>query len=373
VEADSAGIRIVTSTAPAAEWTLAPEPELALGETPGDPAVEFFRVRAMTFVPGGRIAIANGGTESIRIFTTGGERVGEVGRSGAGPEEFSGLTWLAVRGDSLLAYDGGNDRVTVRDLGGAFARSFRLDRSSARPQPAALASDGTILSLAARGLAEFASQGMPAPGVLLDSALVTRHDPMGALLDSLARLPHNERFVRSGVSMGSMVGVPYTAFGRVAGTREGVCYEFGPDPQITCFGDDGSPRLLIRTGDRRRPVTPAHVAAYWAREAELAADDEARAAALASLRSDLPFPDVFPAFTDLIVDDDGRMWAEVYRLPDDDRTEWRIFSEGRWVGRLTVDTTFDVRAVSADLVAGVRRDELDVESIRIHRYEPAAR
>jgi hypothetical protein len=342
-ETDSAGVRIVTSGAPAEEWVLADAPELALGEAPGDTTSEFFRVVAIALLPDGRTAIGNGGTQTIRFFDRAGALVGEVGGRGAGPDEFNGLTWIGVRGDSLLAYDGGNDRVTVRELSGRLVRGFRLNPPSGRPQPAALVPDGSLLTLTVRGLAEMASEGVPR-GTVLDSALISRYDLSGELVDSVGRFPHNQRFVQSDGYYNSVRLMPYTTFGRVVGAPDGFCYVAGSADQVSCFRLDGTPSLASRTGAAPRPVTAADVEAHWAREIAAAGADEGKVTALAQLRR-----------------------------PADQRTEWRVFDDGRWVGRLYADSMFDIRAASADRVAGVRRDELDVESVRLYRYAPEPR
>ena len=115
---------------------------------------EFFRIRDLDFLPGDRLPVVNGGTEEIRFFTRAGAFLGSVGRKGNGPKEFNGLRWLAATGDSLLTYDSGNDRLSVRDRLGLYGRTFRLEWLSGILSPVEVLSDGSVLGLTARHIAE---------------------------------------------------------------------------------------------------------------------------------------------------------------------------------------------------------------------------
>lgn len=361
---DSAGIRIVTSRGPAAEWSLADDPILELGQLEGARETGFFRIRDILFLPDERIAIANQGSETIRFFTTTGAYLGEAGGEGAGPDEFRLLSWIALRGDSLLAYDELNDRVSVRDLEGRLARSFRLEWHSGRIRPAAVLADGDLLAYTVRGLGDIAGNG-----VVVDSALLSVHDLEGARLDTLARVPLLERVVKSDGYRNTVLGLPFSTFGSLIVAPGGVCHTFGPAPQLGCLAEDGAPATLIRTGLAPRPVTPEHAAWFWQDALATADENPPAAAALQRMRDDMPFPEAFPAFSDLLTDDAGRIWAQVYRLPESEDVEWHVFEDGRWAARLAVDPAFRVEAVSADRAIGVWTDELGVESVRMYLIE----
>jgi hypothetical protein len=359
VEVDSAGIKIITSASPSEEWVLEPEPELALGVRNGGPT-EFYGVRAIAFLPGDRIAIANRGTDEIRFFTRYGEYLGAVGRTGSGPEEFRGLYWLVSLGDSLLTHDSGNDRVSVRDSFGRYGRTFRLEWDWGIVTPAAVLPDGTLAGITTRHMVE-----MPGTGLILDSALVSRYDLTGALVDSVGRFPHNQRVVRRVGGHQTTLGLPYSAMGRLVGTSDGFCYAFGVTPEVKCYDPNGRLLRIARLGFDPVPVTPADVQSYW--ERELASRNERYVQALRRMRDVMVFPDFFPAFADLRVDDRDRLWARVYAHPDAAQVEWVVFERGRWIARLIVDQAFALLAIEGERVIGVWRDELGVEFVRMHR------
>ncbi len=85
---DSGGVRIVENATPANElavWTLAGQPGLQLGTVEGNSAEQFFRVSGAVRLSDGRIAVANAGSQELRLFTPGGRHLRSVGGPGGGP------------------------------------------------------------------------------------------------------------------------------------------------------------------------------------------------------------------------------------------------------------------------------------------------
>jgi hypothetical protein len=285
-----------------------------------------------------------------------------VGGAGNGPDEYSALARVWLLGDSILAYDYRNDRISVRDASGTLARTFRLEWFSGGLIPEAVLRDGTVATITGRRMTE-----LPGSGLILDSALISRYDLTGALIDSLGRLPHNQRVTFSDGNMNTTVGLPFSVNGRLAPSPDGYCYVFGTRFEIRCFSYAGSTTLLIRNAATPRPIGPSDVEWFW--ENALAETNPVASAAMRRRREEMPFPDTFPAFEDLLADDLGRAWAQVYPLPDAPELEWRVFDSGRWTARLTVPAAFQLMAISGDRLLGVWRDELGVESVRLYRIE----
>jgi hypothetical protein len=356
-ERDSAGVRIVENTAPLETWSIRDEPTLSLGATSEEGPTQFFQIRGIAFLPDDRFVVANAGTDQLRIFGASGGLVAEVGGRGNGPDEYSVLAHVWRVGDSILAYDYRNDRISVRDLSGVLARTFRLEWFSGGLVPETLLRDGTVMTITARRLGEIEGTGL-----LLDSALISRYDLDGALIDSLGRLPHNQRVTFSDGNSNSTLGLPFSVYGKLAPSPDGYCYAFGVRFEIRCFSSAGSTTLIVRTITLPRPIGPLDIDWFW--ENALADANPVAAASMRRRREVMPFPDTFPAFEDLLADDQERTWAEVYPLPDAPTREWQVFEDGRWIARLTVPSAFQVMAISGDRLIGVWRDELGVESVR---------
>ena len=73
----------------------------------------FFRVRAATVLPDGTLAVADAGNHRVALFSPGGEALASLGGEGEGPGEFLLLSGLASIGDTLIAYDGRQSRITA--------------------------------------------------------------------------------------------------------------------------------------------------------------------------------------------------------------------------------------------------------------------
>lgn len=298
---DSAGVEIVTSDSNAPAWVAEARPMLELGAADEPGPTEFYRVRDVELLPGGGIVVANGGSEELRFFGPDGSYQGGVGRRGHGPTEFDGLSMIESFGDSLLTWDGGNQRVSVRTLDGAFVRAFRLEWFDGILFPtdllggSGMTGERGILAVTARHMTQL--EGV---GLLVDTALVSVYDMDGRLIDSIARLPHNARVVRRVGNLQTTLGAPYSGGASIVGVDDGLCHTFGPEPEIRCHGRAG-PIRVIRVGLAPRPVTESDVDTFWEEALETAS--ERQRSALQRMRDDLVFPEAFPAFAQLLRDD----------------------------------------------------------------------
>ena len=115
----SAGVSIVENTAPASElavWTLVGQPELQLRAVEGDSAEQFFRVSGAVRLSDGRIAVANAGSQELRLFAPDGRRADAdcVTRRGhvVGPTKVKSCSGSPVVEFPLPA--GATDRSVVR-------------------------------------------------------------------------------------------------------------------------------------------------------------------------------------------------------------------------------------------------------------------
>jgi len=267
-------------------------------------------------------------------------------------------------GDSLVTYDEGNDRLQVRSADGRFGRSFRLEWSSGALLPADVSPTGLILGVTGRYMTQLEGDGH-----VVDTALVSLHDLSGALLDSVARLPHNERFVSRGGAFQTTVGYPFATWASLVSTGEGFCYAFGPEAQVECYSRTGQLRQVARFSTERRRVEQGDIAWLWEDQQQNA--NPAYWEALACLRPSLTFPEFFPAISQLLLDDRGNVWVRRYGLPREESLseEWWILQGGGLIGRLRTPRGFTIMDVEGDRVAGVRTDELGVEHVRVYGLE----
>ena len=126
---DSAGVRIV-EYASIADTTvrldIAPAPWLELGSAPQG-EFDAFDARqpflSATVLSDGRIAVAD--FSDIKFFDSTGRYLGYAGRAGQGPGEFRHLGKLCrIRGDTLIAIDYQDRRITVWDGNGRLTGAY---------------------------------------------------------------------------------------------------------------------------------------------------------------------------------------------------------------------------------------------------------
>ncbi len=104
------GVRSPVAAQPAI-WRLSASPALTIDET-GGPQGEFLRISGLARLASGGIAVANGATAEIRLFTGTGGYLRTLGRRGGGPGEFRAISWMGVSGDTILVADRTGARIT---------------------------------------------------------------------------------------------------------------------------------------------------------------------------------------------------------------------------------------------------------------------
>ncbi len=247
---DSAGVRIVENQRPAEMsrlgWRVGPEPSVSIGALEGEEPYLLHRATAR-MLPDGRIAVANGGSDEVRVFDASGRHVTTWGGQGEGPGEFSGLTQVARwPGDSLVAWYSQGLSISVFDALGNFGRSFSLQsvetESWLHPRPVEARPDGTILSL------------NDPEGA--DTAVVEIRDGEGALSASLGTHPNMIVFVETDEYGNRELSSP--AYGpalRLAVWGELVVVGHTSRYEIRAFRADGSLARIVRRDDvLRAPV-----------------------------------------------------------------------------------------------------------------------
>ncbi len=344
---------------------LSTAPVLVVGERPNDPDHELYRVVTPFLLPDGGLGVPLAEEGVIRVFDRQGELVRSLGSSGRGPGEFVALTAAWARGDTVEAFDGELRRVT-RFVPGEAPETIALEGvASAQSAVPGLANGTWVLY----GVKEVQRSGR-------DLIAVHRFAPDGSHVAELGELYGFRRHVHD---MGG-----------------------GPDPI--------SPRPLVRTGGDRvhvaETLTPRitvfDVAARQTRSLEwepstALGHDEAVAVArqqmstpggapageawtLASFDALTGDEDV-PVFWDFLPDGAELVWVRDYD-PGVHATsvgglssagpggDWSVLDlEGRRVTTVTVPDDLEPLGIEADRLIGIRRDELDVESVRVYRIE----
>lgn len=371
---DSIGIRIVESRAPtltgARVLRMDPSPMLVIGTGEGTPH-ELSRVRGAARLADQSIVVADGGSTELRLFDARGRFVKVLGRKGGGPGEFpalEGLTRLA--GDTMVVI-AGLGRAAYFDGKGAFL--WNLNHRGAGP-PASM-----IVAAFGDGTTVLAGIGNPAPRTRgerwVHAAPFTLVDRSGAVRRALGDLP------LSPMVMGEYPSPPWFASpSSTANSATAFFVGLGTEYSIRQYTRDGHLTRFVRRAWTPTPVTRRDIDAYviewgkrWIKKTGADADRERE-----DLRDDA-YESVVPAFSELRVDDAGRLWVRTPDLRDAPRagqlntmplvpSRWSVFSrDGVWLNDVTLPANFKPLEIGADYLLAVARNTDDVETVVLHR------
>ena len=387
---DSAGITIVEfplTDSAAAEWREAEE-ILSIGAVEGPPAELLSRVTGAVRLDDGGIVIADGGSNEIRWFDADGQHTVSVGRSGAGPGEFRRVSRLArAAGDSVLAYDVANRRITVLTPDGTVARMVDVAVDGAAP----LALLGVLRD--GRWLVERTRYdrqdrpGEPLTQVRSTSLLLwDGHEPPQLVrtdvsdpqpvivIDGviMAEMPHPLAPPPVRIAAGDvwLDAWQHPAVLRIHGVD-------GASPEIGANGDDnpaagnpaagGEPQRIISMGARRVPFQDAHLEAWF----DGAGYSTQQRAAFRSTLDQLQAPEFLPTHGSVLGGRDGQVWVSDFPDPTTRAADWTVYSMGpdggtaRW--RVRLPPHFNALSAGDGHIVGVLRDEWGVETVRVYR------
>ncbi|HEX9727002.1 MAG TPA: 6-bladed beta-propeller [Gemmatimonadales bacterium] len=373
---DSLGITVIeypTSFAetPGASWSTDPEPLFSLGES----TPELHRVSTALFQADGGVVVANGGAYELLFFDPTGQMRARVGREGGGPGEFHQLTSLSVGpADSLFAYDARENRISVFDRNGVFARALTLPgRDTLGP------ADQLDVMITGQIIGAF-HRRTSGVGLVRDSLVVMMFTPSGEPATHLGVFPHmhtdwGPHPIPGGQGSATFpLPVPFSSLAAV-GVGDGSIHVGLPDRYAVMRLTRDGPQRVTRQRDPLGPVTEAHRDRLFA--------------ALAAGRLNTPELDVLrglkgattlPGFgrdpltarlgerTLLVTDLDG-VWLQPFQLPSDSiDAPWPRFSaDGLYEGVVMVPPGFRPTAVRGEIVLGVYQDSRDVEFVRAYR------
>ncbi len=388
---DSLGVLIAESSAPAwteeTAWQISTEPSLVIGSRDGEePGTDLGRIMGVTCLGDGRIAVAEGISQEIRVFDPLGRFLFAEGGPGEGPGEFMSLTGIEViHGDSIVATDWQGSKLVVFGPGGSVGRTVRTP------------------PLVWNGLA-----GIFVSGILSDASFIVSHspqtsdlppgrsnverqfhlfDPDGNHIGEFARLTAFEAN-NKGEGLGP---VTFGAAGHLHVGPTGVWYGFSNAysfQHISVGGVDRIIRIPVPqevTPERLKDYVRDRAAQDMERDMPLSAPPEVRAR-LEEVRKarldEMTFADSMPLFGGLVIGRDGHLWVQGYPSAEEllspgwdwDRSRrvprWTVFDpEGRWLGEVHMPGETQVHEIGSDYVLGVQRDEFDVPYVVLHRIE----
>ena len=364
-----AGAVAVRSAEAQATWRLSSQPVVSIGDD-GAPATEFSRIGGVARLSGGRTAVLNEATNEIRVFGPRGEPLKTFGRTGSGPGEFRGMTYVGRSGDTLFVFDFSLQRITVAHFGDdprvVKILAYAPVSSRGRAGVYGRLSDGrwTVETSTSPGW-----DGPPGTYRLPASVGIVGADGTGAVT-WLIESPSMAVFVYNptGNLKGAMVGpVGFTPFLMHVANGQSVLYGDAATDSLTI--QTGGRRTVVRVPLSKRTITQAMAEA--ARERELARIPVAgreKARAFTSAKYDLKqLLKELPVFSKLLAGVDGETWIEEYTPTSQEPTRYLVIGpNGSARAWISAPAGFRIAEVGRDYVAGVQFDADDVETVRIY-------
>jgi len=124
----------------------------------------------------------------------------------------------------------------------------------------------------------------------------------------------------------------------------------------------------ITIDEPRRTIAGADIDAYidgHIKTLEEAGRDRGFLAGRRRYLEEYEYPTHYPAYSGILSSDDGSIWVERYPLAQESR-HWKVFSpEGDLVATVDLPSGFRIMWVGENQVAGVAKNELDVEFVEV--------
>jgi hypothetical protein len=361
---DSAGVLIVENARPA--WSdserlsLGAKPRLMIGNN-ADSAYRFRQVRGVMLLPDGRIAVADGASLQLRLFSSQGRFQSASAGKGNGPGQILNMHWVHRLNGDTIAINSGLSTAALYSNTGQFVRMAVF---SPRVVPPA----SLLVALLHSGL-----------GVVTPLPRVTPH-PLGSRWTESLSLKLTTDSSSSPRELGT---VPYieieqvssgptpiwlSSVGVFTATHDRFYAGFGDRYQIRVYASDGKLKSIIRRAWTPTPITAEdweHWVVEWSKLWVRTTGAE-RERDIQKVRES-PWAEENPAFSQFIVDRNGRLWVrdahwqdaiaagslvDVPAVP----SVWSVFdTRGRWLGEVSMPTGFLPFEIGTDYVAGILR------------------
>ena len=373
---DSAGITIVENRdrqwGSSAAWCVG-NPLTTIGAVDGPPPYQLFTVLDATRLSDGTVVVGNSSSGELRFFGPDGTFIRSVGSADGGPGEFKGANALrAVRrigGDSIFTWDLFAQTASVFASDGTFAYAYRLDGPARMLFYRGMLADGSLLMMAYDYESDESGDRVE-EGYTRQRLDYLLYGSDHRLLETLTGVPGEVHFQAQLGTHGMItVGAPFARVSSVATDASLIYLATGEADEIAVHHRLAEPVKLIRRVGTTKPLTAAMIERD--RQARMAGDSAIQAEEGISPRarrlfSRIPYPEVVPPYGRILVDSEANLWAQVFRVRDEDDQAWSVFDPGGvWLGEVTLPRNLRVYEIGADYVLGRLTDDLGVERVLV--------
>jgi hypothetical protein len=370
---DSAGTRIVVydlTGVVTPTYATVGEHDLQIGALDGPQEYTFSSITSVRTAHDGSILVTDGGVGEVRVYGASGVHASSFGQRGEGPGEFAASpSIVGLVGDTMFAWDSRSRRVTTLSLPGDLIDMVTLQAGSAgRPTRVIRLDDGTYLSQS-RWIAPGAVSGGAHDLLLeLDSLTIERIDAEGELIDTVRVLADVHRVKRSQVEGNlfrtQMMSQPLSSQALMRSDGMRPILGHSSSVEVISYTEAGAPETILRVVGAWPTLTTREIRSRIEAQLVEASEDGQLDPALRRVYDDF-LPDRTPAFSNFIVTSDHDIWVSQYELDLSSGFEWLVFSpEGEFRGSVHTPPDLRVFEIGSEFVAGVVRDDFDVQYVR---------
>ena len=296
------------------------EEELSIGAFEGKDEDTFSQINDLDVDDNGNIYGIDNSSAQIRVFDSNGQFLRTVGRKGQGPGEMQMPLFVQIASQEEIAvYDYLTQRLVLFSLGGEYLRQVSAARMRYPVLPLRLDSHGNIVGI----------QIMAPPPV--GGKDIGKYDPNFEPLFMIAQEEQNKNYKRGEFDIATPTLLcAVSPNGNIAWGNSSV-YEL---------------HILNPEGKRIRKIQKAHSPlAMTVKEKERYENEYSEVLASGGK---LNFPDHFPAFMDISVDDKEWLWVKTYESVEGEEETYYfdIFdAEGKYIAKVPMRANLDQSAV----------------------------
>jgi len=339
----------------------------------GERVYQFSRIADIERLADGRIAVLDGGSRELRLFSADGVYEQSIGRAGDGPGEFQFAAGFQILDGDIFQVDDVLRRIrysvdgqlvdhAVLDMNRVFEATGAVPGCTGLPTFL----DDDVFVCIEDNSATTVSQRQPGPWYMTQTVMrlpwtLDSVDTVGVFLEDEALI------ISHGGRLRFVFRPKYP---------EGFLTQ-GGDPRFFAFTQTDAYRIELRTWDGEpirfidrpsghRDLTPEEIRSGLQNTASRLFFDTLRVGAAENVA---PPADSISVLTGLLIDDLNRIWARAEDPSREPAVWYDLFEfDGRYLGPVDVPVGFTPVQITEDFVLGIRKDELDVEYVEMYRF-----
>jgi hypothetical protein len=299
---------------------LSLEEDLSIGTSGGEDEYVFSRVGGMDVDDDGNIYAIDGSSAHVRVFDGSGQYLWTIGRKGQGPGEFQMPGFVqATAQNEIAVYDYHAQRLVFFSPDGSYRKQVSSARVRFPVMPIRLDSKGNIV-----GYQVIA----PPPIGGVDFG---KYNPEFEPIFTIAREePDKDR-------EGRVFDLAKPGFHCAVSPNDTIVWGHSSEYVLHVLNAEGKPIRTIQKKHERLPMTAGY-REKWEKEL----------AGLVARGAKLSFPDRFPAFMDVSIDEKDRLWVRTYERVEGAEEYYRfdIFdSEGKYLAKVPIRMSLNQKSV----------------------------